>query len=222
MKKLFIFVFIFVSGHFLYADLNLNQLYQKASEVAVEIHGTDAKADWFKEPEIWWIHGFLLNPEGYILTCKSFIEGTKDHKIYLKDTKGYKYELDPIVVAKHPTEDAAILKVEHPNKEDFPKLSFAFKPLAVNSRVFLLVTDMDEQENYPVVGNILKVIRANNTYEAMIAIPTFTGGRGSPFFNFDGSVIGFQVASYKKHSFICITPITNIKVWIEEVIGQKL
>jgi hypothetical protein len=198
----------------------MNQLCKTAAEVVVEVRGTEKSAGWFSNPKSFFIRGFFLNQEGYILTCKDFLEDFKDFKVCWNDRKGSIHLLDATVISKHPTENAAILKVEYPYGGKFPQCSCLFESFKVHSWYFMLVVDNEPEEEYPMAGKILNIFQEEHSYSAMLTIPSIVGGSGSPIFDFNGFIIGFQDSVFIKNRFVCATSLLYIKKWMEETLDS--
>ena len=119
MRIFFALFGFLLSPLFLYSTLSIDQLVECTSEVTVEVLGYE-KAGWFSDKsDYYYIMGFFLNSEGYLLTQKSFLEDKGDIKVRWFDNKGYSYEENATIISEHPTEDVAILKIDSPDKKTF-------------------------------------------------------------------------------------------------------
>ncbi len=222
MKRFIAVLSVILFPLFLHSNLDLDELYENASAIVVEVQGVEKSICWFNNSTTSYsIHGFFLNPDGYVVTCKSFVEDLEDFKVMWVDKNGYPYCLDATLILEHPTRNVALLKVDHPNGEPFPHRPLKFDLMKPKSWIFLSTSNYYEQEHYPVIGQVLySIANKENSHDAMISIPKSNGGTGAPIFDLDGSVIGIQTGYYVKNSFICCLPIFYLEEWINQKLSK--
>jgi hypothetical protein len=206
----------------IHPNVNFDELCEKTKDTVVEVIGTNKPKGWFGgEQATWNIQGFFLNKEGYVLTCKEFLENKEDFKIR-RDECGYSVTEPAVVIAIHPVEDAAILKIDdYTGEANYPVNPILYEPMRTNTTVFVPFAEVTENERYPALGKVLKMTRANNQYTAMVAIRSMVGSNGLPIFNTEGSIIGMKAGSYNKKSFLFCCPMVRLKKWINETLDQE-
>ncbi|MBJ6764825.1 trypsin-like peptidase domain-containing protein [Myxococcaceae bacterium JPH2] len=69
--------------------------------------------------------GFIIHPDGYILTSAHVVEGATEVLISVLDTRGYPEEFPARVVGEDPRTDCALLKISAPRKLPVLKLASA-------------------------------------------------------------------------------------------------
>ncbi len=223
MKRFIAVLSVILFPLFLYSNLDLDELCEKVSTIVVEVQGME-KSTWFNHSTTSYsIHGFFLNPDGYVVTCKSLLENLENLKVMWTDKNERPYCLDATLILEHPTRDVALLKVDHPNGEPFPHCPLKFDPIKLKSWVFLSNINYYKQENYPRVGKVLKFTsHKENIHNVMLSISSVNGGIGCPVFDLNGSIIGVQVNYYVNKDLICCLPIFHLKKWIHEELPEPL
>lgn len=68
--------------------------------------------------------GFLVSADGYIMTNYHVVRNGKNIKVFLHNSIKHR-ELSAELIGGDPQTDVAVLKISHPNNEDFPYLRFA-------------------------------------------------------------------------------------------------
>ncbi|MCB1107679.1 MAG: trypsin-like peptidase domain-containing protein [Chlamydiia bacterium] len=220
MKSFFLSVVLCFAPFLLHSNLSFDQLVEKTYGNTVEVVGVEKPKGWFNNNEgnSYYIQGFFLNEEGMILTCKDFVEGHGGLIVRWIDPKGHSHEEPATIVAVHPTVNVAILMIDAPKMSVYPHNPLVYEPFTIGSNVFMSSGNISQNENFPMMGRVLNTFKNGNVREAMIAIPNLLGGRGSPIFNADGSIIGVQIGSYIYRNFVSALPLLFLENWINETL----
>ena len=155
--------------------------------------------------------GFLLNKDGYLMTCYHVIDKAKD--IYVEFPELSK-QMKARVIVKDPKNDIAILKVDDPIT-DSVYIKFSNEPIQTGDNIFTLgyphaINGMGKEIKFA-DGKISSKTGFNgdiNSYQS--TIPVQPGNSGSPVFNEKGEVVGMINAKYKDAdnvSYIVKTPL---------------
>ena len=145
--------------------------------------------------------GFIVSADGYIVTNKHVVdqEGVEYTAI---TNNGAEYEVE--VVAKDPSLDVAILKIE--SEEDFPFLEFAeIEDVRLGETVIAIGNALAEFPNSVSVGVVSGLsrdivagdgFRFRESLEGVIQTDAAInrGNSGGPLLNTDGKVVGVNVA----------------------------
>lgn len=155
--------------------------------------------------------GFLLNKDGYLMTCYHVIDKAKD--IYVEFPELSK-QLKARTIVKDPKNDIAILKIDDLNI-DSVFIKFSNEPIQTGDNIFTLgypyaISGMGKEIKFA-DGKISSKTGFNgdiNSYQS--TIPVQPGNSGSPVFNEKGEVIGMINAKFKESdnvSYIVKTPL---------------
>jgi serine protease Do len=139
--------------------------------------------------------GFIVDPEGYIITNNHVIQGAEDITVILRDDTQLKAKL----IGSDSRVDIAVLKVEPPNKKPLPAVKFGDSD---KSRVgdWVIAIGNPFGLGHSVTAGIISARgRAlsdslDDYLQTDAAINK--GNSGGPLFNADGEVIGVNTAIY--------------------------
>lgn len=147
--------------------------------------------------------GFFISRSGHIATNYHVIDGmTKFQVEYYRDGKKYTYPAK--VVSSDPSNDMAIIRVDHKDFFTLPEIPYKFdtKTKDVGTDVFTL--------GYPltfIMGEEIKYTKGEisaksgfqgdiRTYQ--ISVPITNGNSGGPLFDYDGNIVGITSSGLKK------------------------
>lgn len=147
--------------------------------------------------------GFFISRSGHIATNYHVVDGmTKFQVEYYLDGKKYTYPAK--VIATDPTNDMAIIRVDHKDFTTLPEIPYKFdtKTKDVGTDVFTL--------GYPltfIMGEEIKYTKGEisaksgfqgdiRTYQ--ISVPITNGNSGGPLFDYDGNIVGITSSGLKK------------------------
>lgn len=135
--------------------------------------------------------GFVIEPDGYILTNNHVIDGADEINVRLFDQR----EFIAKVVGVDPLSDLALLKVD---ARDLPSLRFA-KPGSLKVGQWVLAIGspfgLDYSASAGIVSAMGRSIHSNNSqYVPFIQtdVAINPGNSGGPLFNLDGEVVGIN------------------------------
>jgi S1-C subfamily serine protease len=172
--------------------------------------------------------GFIVSPDGYVVTNKHVVEDEKaEYTILSNDGKKYSAE----VVAKDPTEDFAVLRIKSNGlKFDYLPLGSS-KDLKLGQTVIAIGNALGEFKNTVSVGVVSGLNRSlsvtdpytgetvvlNNVIQTDAAINR--GNSGGPLLNLKGEVVGINTAMVSGAQNIGFAiPIDQVKPSLEQAI----
>lgn len=147
--------------------------------------------------------GFFISRSGHIATNYHVVDGmTKFQVEYYLNGKKYTYPAK--VIATDPSNDMAIIRVDHKDFTTLPEIPYRFdtKTKDVGTDVFTL--------GYPLtflMGEEIKYTKGEisaksgfqgdiRTYQ--ISVPITNGNSGGPLFDYDGNIVGITSSGLKK------------------------
>lgn len=169
--------------------------------------------------------GFIVSSNGYIVTNRHVVSDEEaEYTVLLNDGSKYKAE----VVAKDPTEDFAVIKIEASTPR-FLKLGDSDKVL-LGQAVIAIGNALGEFRNTVSVGVISGLARSiaaldesgqqqvlNNVFQTDAAINK--GNSGGPLLNFQGEVIGLNTAMVSGAQNIGFAiPVNKIKKALDQAL----
>jgi S1-C subfamily serine protease len=170
--------------------------------------------------------GFIISEEGMVLTNKHVVsDKTADYTILTNDGKKYKAQ----VLARHPFQDLAILKIETEEKIKFKPLKLGdSSKIQIGQTVIAIGNALGEFRNTISVGVVSglkrKITAAGGgiieTIEDLIQTDAAInkGNSGGPLLNLAGEVIGVNTAmAYGAENIGFAIPINKAKRAIEQV-----
>ncbi len=137
--------------------------------------------------------GFIVHPEGYIVTNYHVISGVGNGSVLVTDRNGQEYKAK--IVGADATTDLAVLKINHPQGSPFPTLSFADSN-AIQIGQWTIAIGAPFNLEYSVTSGIVSSLRRSsvgvNRYENYVQTDASInpGNSGGPLLNINGDVIG--------------------------------
>jgi len=164
--------------------------------------------------------GFIINPDGYILTAHHVIVGASEVEILLQDRRRLKAQ----VIASDPQVDVALLKVEG---REFPVLALGdSNGLKVGELVASLSYPFGRESSLS-QGIISRMGRSQNVLAGFDFIQTSTGASagssGGPLVNIRGEAVGMITMASQSGNMGFAIPISVIKNIIPRLLkGEKI
>ncbi len=192
---------------------------------------TDEEPTHLNDRLIRWLYGsgggtgFFITDEGHLITCKRVINSVKSPIVFLGLTGQF---IKTSIVAVHPTENLAILKIDKPHNIDLSYLRISFTPGEIGDWVFSLrgraVINDSRLFVLPSMGKVMGCTEDGLSYICLSM--TGTGENfGSPVFNLEGKVIGILASSTTISDNVKIElgalgalPTHRVKDWIEDTL----
>jgi serine protease Do len=138
--------------------------------------------------------GFIIRPDGYIVTNDHVVGGFDKVKVFLKDGREFDGK-----VTRAEDSDIALVKID---AKDLPTLSFANSDKVRPGQLSMAVGAPFGLTNSVTVGHVSALGRQevieNRNYPSLIQTDTAInmGNSGGPLVNIDGQVIGVNTAIY--------------------------
>ncbi|SDH40240.1 trypsin-like peptidase domain-containing protein [Paraburkholderia phenazinium] len=140
--------------------------------------------------------GFIISPDGYILTDAHVVDGATQIHVKLTDRREFKATL----VGLDPASDIALLKID---ARQLPTVKIGTSSLAKAGQWVVSIGSPYGFENTAAAGIISDMNRflPSETYIPLIQtdMTNSTGDDGSPLFNLDGEVIGIEAPVHPTH-----------------------
>jgi len=203
-------------------EQNNIDVYKASREATVYITSTIYREDFFFRayPAEGTGSGFIINPEGEILTNNHVVSGTAQLMVTLSDKKVYK----ATVLGTDPRNDLALVKIDAGRK--LPALHLGdSEHLVVGQKVLAIGNPFQFQGTLTtgIVSSLNRSIQTeeNSRLEGMIQTDAAInpGNSGGPLLDSHGSVIGINTAIYGQQGSIGIgfaMPIARAKAMLEE------
>ena len=180
-------------------ELNNIDVYKNASDSVVYITSTVYQQTFFfgYEPVRELGSGFIINPEGQILTNNHVVSGSKQVEVTLPDQSRYKAE----VLVRDRVNDLALVRIQP--KKALPHLTLGDSDrLRVGQKVLAIGNPFGFQGTLTtgVVSSLARTIRSENNQalEGMIQTDASinSGNSGGPLLDSQGNVVGINTAIY--------------------------
>jgi len=203
-------------------EQNNIDIYKMARQATVNITSIVYREGWFFQlyPEKGTGSGFIINPEGQILTNYHVVGGTAQLTVTLEDKKVYKAK----ILGTDPRNDLALVKIGSNRKLPYLKLGDSDR-LVVGQKV-LAIGNPFGLEGTLTTGIVSSLGRSLQTdedrrLEGMIQTDAAInpGNSGGPLLDSHGSVIGINTAIYGSQGNIGIgfaMPIARAKAMLDE------
>jgi S1-C subfamily serine protease len=179
-------------------EQNTIDIYKTAHDSVVYVTSTIVERNWmFEQVGKALGSGFIVNPNGEILTNNHVVSGSRQLEVMLPDQKRY----DARILARDPTNDLALIKIE-------PKQSLRALPLGdsdrlqVGQKVLAIGQPLGLEGTLTtgIVSSLGRTIDGDNNRELEGMIQTDAsinqGNSGGPLLNSAGEVIGIDTAIY--------------------------
>ncbi len=202
-------------------EQNNIDIYKSAREATVNITSKVYRQDWFFQiyPSEGTGSGFILNPEGQILTNNHVVTGAAQLTVTLADKKVYQAK----VLGTDPRNDLALIKIEAGRK--LPTLHLGDSDNLVVGQKVLAIGNPFGFEGTLTTGIVSSINRNIQTeqerLEGMIQTDAAInpGNSGGPLLDSHGNVIGMNTAIYGSQGSVGIgfaMPINKAKSMLEE------
>ena len=203
-------------------EQNNIDIYRNASEATVNITSRAFREDWFNQiyPVEGAGSGFILNPDGEILTNNHVVSGATQLTVTLADKKTYKAK----ILGTEPRNDLALIKIEAGRK--LPSLHLGDSDgLVVGQKVLAIGNPFGQFAGTLTTGIVSSLGRSIQTEERQLEGMIQTdaainpGNSGGPLLDSHGSVIGINTAIYGEQGNIGLgfaMPINRAKSMLEE------
>jgi S1-C subfamily serine protease len=203
-------------------EQNNMDIYRSAKDATVSITSVVVREDWFfgavqgKGSG----SGFLINPDGEILTNNHVVSGNAQLTVTLADKKSYK----ATVRFKDPRNDMALIKIEAGRKLPALKLGDS-DSLVVGQKVLAIGNPFGEFSGTLTTGVVSSLDRSIKTedqpLEGMIQTDAAInpGNSGGPLLDSHGNVIGMNTAIYGPQGNIGLgfaMPINRAKMMLDQ------
>lgn len=149
------------------------------------------------QPQISQGSGFVISPEGYIMTNFHVVANAKQITVVMQD--GLNNEYKATLVGGDPQTDVAILKMDNPENKKFPYLEFGNSDDIEICEFVIAIGNPFQLEATVTVGVIsakgrqnLKITELEDFIQTDAAINP--GNSGGPLLDLDGQVIGMNTA----------------------------
>jgi S1-C subfamily serine protease len=202
-------------------EQNNIDIYKAAREATVNITSVVYRQDWFFQvyPAEGTGSGFILNPDGEILTNNHVVRGTSQLTVTLSDKKVYKAK----VLGTDPRNDLALIKIDPGRK--LPTLRLGDSDGLLVGQKVLAIGNPFGFEGTLTTGIVSSLGRGidteNGRLEGMIQTDAAInpGNSGGPLLDSHGNVIGINTAIYGAQGSIGIgfaMPINKAKAMLDE------
>ena len=169
--------------------------------------------------------GFVINPEGQIITNHHVISGSSDVEVTMPDQTTYK----ATILVRDPQDDLALIKITPKKKLSFLNLGDSDR-LQVGQKVLAIGQPLGLQGTLTVgvVSTVGRSIEGENNQrlEGMIQTDAAinSGNSGGPLLDSQGNVVGINTAIYGPNGNIGIgfaMPINRVKNMLEDFRAGK-
>ncbi|MDX1457246.1 MAG: DegQ family serine endoprotease [Marinobacter sp.] len=140
--------------------------------------------------------GFIVSPDGYVLTNNHVIEGADEIVVRLSDRR----ELPATLVGTDPRSDLAVLKIE--NGDDLPVVKVG-RSSELKTGEWVLAIGSPFGFDYTATAGIVSAIGRSLPTENYVPfiqtdVAINPGNSGGPLFNLDGEVVGINSQIYTR------------------------
>ena len=203
-------------------EQNNIDIYKSARDATVNITSRTYVQDWFMRvfPQEGTGSGFIINPDGQILTNNHVVQGATQLTVKLADQKEYKAK----VLGRDPRSDLALIKIEAPRK--LPALHLGESDnLVVGQKVLAIGNPFGFQGTLTtgIVSSLDRTIQTEDSQvplEGMIQTDAAInpGNSGGPLLDSHGNVIGINTAIYNQTNIGIgfAMPINRAKTMLDE------
>jgi len=210
------------AGAFSADEQNNIDIYKAARDATVNITSKTYVQDWFMRvfPQEGTGSGFIINPDGQILTNNHVVQGASQLTVKLADQKEYKAK----VLGRDPRSDLALVKIDAPRK--LPALHLGESDnLVVGQKVLAIGNPFGFQGTLTtgIVSSLDRSIQTEDSQaplEGMIQTDAAInpGNSGGPLLDSHGNVIGINTAIYGQGNIGIgfAMPINRAKTMLDE------
>ena len=203
-------------------EQNNIDIYKAARDATVNITSTTYVRDWFMQvfPQKGTGSGFIINPDGQILTNNHVVQGAQQLTVKLADQKEYKAK----VLARDPRSDLALIRIETSTK--LPALHLGESDNLVVGQKVLAIGNPFGFQGTLTTGIVSSLDRSIQTEDSRIPLEGMIqtdaainpGNSGGPLLDSHGSVIGINTAIYGQGNIGIgfAMPINRAKTMLDE------
>ncbi len=179
-------------------EQNNIDIYKAARDATVNITSVTYVQDWFMQvfPQKGTGSGFIINPDGQILTNNHVVQGARELSVRLSDQKEYKAK----VLGRDPRSDLALIKIDTSRKLPALKLGES-EGLVVGQKVLAIGNPFGLQGTLTtgIISSLGRDIMTDDSQvplEGMIQTDAAInpGNSGGPLIDAHGNVIGINTA----------------------------
>jgi S1-C subfamily serine protease len=204
-------------------EQNNIDIYKAARDATVNITSTTYVQNWFMQvfPQKGTGSGFIINPDGQILTNNHVVQGAQQLTVKLADQKEYKAK----VLARDPRSDLALIRIDTSTK--LPALHLGESDNLVVGQKVLAIGNPFGFQGTLTTGIVSSLDRSIQTEDSQIPLEGMIqtdaainpGNSGGPLLDSHGNVIGINTAIYgQSYSGIGFAmPINRAKTMLEEI-----
>jgi S1-C subfamily serine protease len=203
-------------------EQNNIDIYKMAREATVNITSTVLRQGWFLEiyPTRETGSGFIINPDGQILTNNHVISGAREVQVTLADQSRYKAQ----VLVRDRANDLALIRIEAKKKLPFLKLGDS-DGIQVGQKVLAIGNPFGLQGTLTtgIISSLGRTIRDEDGRELEGMIQTDAainpGNSGGPLLDSQGNVIAVNTAIYGPGGNIGIgfaMPVNRAKLMLDD------
>jgi S1-C subfamily serine protease len=204
-------------------EQNNIDIYKAARDATVNITSTTYVQNWFMQvfPQKGTGSGFIINPDGQILTNNHVVQGAQQLTVKLADQKEYKAK----VLARDPRSDLALIRIDTSTK--LPSLHLGESDNLVVGQKVLAIGNPFGFQGTLTTGIVSSLDRSIQTEDSQIPLEGMIqtdaainpGNSGGPLLDSHGNVIGINTAIYgQSYSGIGFAmPINRAKTMLEEI-----
>jgi S1-C subfamily serine protease len=203
-------------------EQNNIDIYKSARDATVNITSTTYVQDWFMQvfPQKGTGSGFVINPDGQILTNNHVVQGATQLTVKLADQKEYKAK----VLGRDPRSDLALIKIEAPRK--LPALHLGESDNLVVGQKVLAIGNPFGFQGTLTTGIVSSLDRSIQTEDSQVPLEGMIqtdaainpGNSGGPLLDSHGNVIGINTAIYGQGNIGIgfAMPINRAKTMLDE------
>jgi S1-C subfamily serine protease len=204
-------------------EQNNIDIYKSARDATVNITSTTYVQNWFMQvfPQEGTGSGFIINPDGQILTNNHVVQGAQQLTVKLSNQKEYKAR----VLAREPASDLALIRIEAPGK--LPSLHLGESDNLVVGQKVLAIGNPFGFQGTLTTGIVSSLDRSIQTEDSRVPLEGMIqtdaainpGNSGGPLLDSHGNVIGINTAIYGQGNIGIgfAMPINRAKTMLDEI-----
>jgi S1-C subfamily serine protease len=181
-------------------EQNNIDIYKASRDATVNITSKSYVQNWFMQiyPQEGTGSGFIINPDGQILTNNHVVQGASQLTVKLADQKEYKAR----ILGRDPRSDLALIKIDAPGK--LPSLHLGESDNVVVGQKVLAIGNPFGFQGTLTTGIVSSLDRSIQTEDSQIPLEGMIqtdaainpGNSGGPLLDSHGNVIGINTAIY--------------------------
>jgi S1-C subfamily serine protease len=204
-------------------EQNNIDIYKSARDATVNITSTTYVRDWFMQvfPQNGTGSGFIINPDGQILTNNHVVQGASQLTVKLADQKEYKAK----ILARDPRSDLALIRIDASGK--LPSLHLGESDNLVVGQKVLAIGNPFGFQGTLTTGIVSSLDRSIQTQDSRVPLEGMIqtdaainpGNSGGPLLDSHGNVIGINTAILGEGNIGIgfAMPINRAKTMLEEI-----